>query len=168
MHFKIFDLLRCKCISKESEVVYLIRRLNEKSNDPADPFKIIRIKDRLRNGTRDILINAQLRKGLVCEIQLAVISNIDKKQEQLDQFNHFLYELKRAKLGPISENAAIWSTLEQRAGYYEGIIGKQEKEVKHNEQPKHSCMQIENSESNTGYAERFTRPIICVSCKTFY
>jgi hypothetical protein len=28
VHFKIFDLLRCKCISKESEIVYLIRRLN--------------------------------------------------------------------------------------------------------------------------------------------
>jgi hypothetical protein len=66
IHFKIFDLLRCKCISKESEIVYLIRRLNEKSNDPSDPFKIIRIKDRLSNGTRDILINAQINKGIVC------------------------------------------------------------------------------------------------------
>lgn len=28
INFKIFDLLRCKCISKETEVVYLIRRLN--------------------------------------------------------------------------------------------------------------------------------------------
>jgi hypothetical protein len=103
-------------------VVYLIRRLNEMSNDLSNPFKIIRIKDRLGNGTRDILINAQIGKGLVCEIQLAVISNMDKKQEQLDQFNHFLYELKRAKLGPISENAAIWSTLEQRANYFESLI----------------------------------------------
>ena len=79
-----------------------MKRLNEKNNDPGDPFKIIRTKDLLSHGTRDILINAQLGKGLVCEIQLAVISNIDKKQELLDQYNHFLYELKRAKLGPLS------------------------------------------------------------------
>jgi len=80
----------------------LLRRLNEKSNDPSDPFVIIRIKDRLANGTRDILINAQISRGIPCEIQLAVASNMEKKQEMLDQYNHFLYELKRAKLGSIT------------------------------------------------------------------
>lgn len=116
---KIFDLLRCKCISKESEIVYLLKRLKDKSNDSNDPFNIIRVKDRLNSGTRDILINAQVGNGLVCEIQLAVTSNIDKKQELLDQYNHFLYELKRAKLGAITENASIWSALEQRATFFE-------------------------------------------------
>ena len=62
----------------------------------------MRIKDRLNQGTRDVLINAQIGKGIICEIQLAVITNIDNKQELLDQYNHFLYELKRAKLGSIS------------------------------------------------------------------
>jgi len=78
----------------------------------------VRIKDRLNKGTRDILVNAQIKKGLICEIQLAVTSNMDKKQELLDQYNHFLYELRRAKLGPITENASIWSALEQRATFF--------------------------------------------------
>ena len=76
--------------------------MTEKSNDKDDPFEIVRIKDRLSMGTRDILINAQVGRGLVCEIQLAVASNMEKKQELLDQYNHFLYELKRAKLGSIT------------------------------------------------------------------
>lgn len=84
----------------------MITRLKEKNNDPNDSFKIMRVKDRLNQGTRDVLINAWISKkngtGIICEIQLAVITNIDKKQELLDQFNHFLYELKRSKLGPIS------------------------------------------------------------------
>jgi hypothetical protein len=33
VNFKIFDLLRCKCISKESEIIYLLRRLYQYSND---------------------------------------------------------------------------------------------------------------------------------------
>ena len=57
------------------------------------------------------MINARINKGLTCEIQLAVTSTSDKKQELLDQYNHFLYELKRSKLGPITENVSIWSTL---------------------------------------------------------
>ncbi len=35
-------------------------------------FKIIRIKNRLSQGTRDILINAYFKNKVVCEIQLAV------------------------------------------------------------------------------------------------
>lgn len=93
--------------------------MKDKNDDPDDPFTIVRIKDRLSTGTRDILINATFTPGgLVGEIQLAVISNIDKKQELLDQYNHFLYELKRAKLGSITENASIWSALEQRATFF--------------------------------------------------
>ena len=64
------------------------------------------------------MINAQYDGGLVWEIQLAVTSNVDKKQELLDNYNHFLYELKRAKLGPISESVSIWSSLEQRSIYF--------------------------------------------------
>lgn len=75
-------------------------------------------------GTRDILINAQVGRGLVCEIQLAVASNMEKKQELLDQYNHFLYELKRAKLGSITESASIWSALEQRAKYFSHEVKK--------------------------------------------
>lgn len=87
-----------------------------------DKFNIVRIKDRLNQGTRDIMINALINKGIPCEIQLSVTSNTDKKQELLDHYNHFLYELKRSKLGPITENVSIWSTLEQRFSHFEQLM----------------------------------------------
>lgn len=90
--------------------------------DRDDPkFELVRVKDRLNQGTRDILINAQYNNGLVWEIQLSVTSTIDKKQDLLDKYNHFLYELKRASLGPLSENVSIWATLEQRSSYFEKL-----------------------------------------------
>ena len=93
-----------------------------------EAFNIVRIKDRLHLGTRDIMINAQVNKGLVCEIQLAVTSQSDKKQELLDSYNHFLYELKRSKLGPLTENVSIWSTLEQRFSHFESLLRKKMKQ----------------------------------------
>jgi hypothetical protein len=110
--FKIFDLLRCKIHSNEDEILWIIQYLlTQNKINKNDKFRIVRIKDRLHLGTRDIMINARINKGLTCEIQLAVTSTSDKKQELLDQYNHFLYELKRSKLGPITENVSIWSTL---------------------------------------------------------
>lgn len=70
------------------------------------------------------MINAQIDRGIPCEIQLGVASNMEKKQELLDQYNHFLYELKRAKLGSITESASIWSALEQRGKFFNTLIKK--------------------------------------------
>ena len=75
-------------------------------------------------GTRDILINGQLGEGLVCEIQLSVSSKVEKKQELLNHYEHFLYELVRSKLGPISECANIWSALEQKTIFFKEILKK--------------------------------------------
>lgn len=118
----MFDLLRCKIHSNEEEIIWIVQYLLDQNKTNKDKFSIVRIKDRLNQGTRDIMINAQINKGLVCEIQLSVTSNTDKKQELLDQYNHFLYELKRSMLGPITENVSIWSTLEQRYSYFEQLI----------------------------------------------
>ena len=73
-------------------------------------FKIIRIKNRLHQSTRDILIYALFKLEVVCEIQLAIVeaSNNDK-QKLMDKFNHFLYELKRAEMGVLLELCAIWT-----------------------------------------------------------
>jgi hypothetical protein len=165
INFKIFDLLRCKCHSNESEIIYLLRRINDKSNDPNDPLKIVRIKDRLNSGTRDILINAQVGKGLVCEIQLGVTSTLEKKQELLDQYNHFLYELKRAKLGAITESASIWSALEQRARFFEEEIMKDV--IKPVGQKAHPCIS-DFTKSESRRMVKFSRPIICASCGNFF
>jgi len=77
-----------------------------------DEFKLVRVKDRLSEGTRDILCNIRFKKsGFLSEMQLSVVSNIESKQEKLDYYNHFLYEQKRSKLGPLSENVSIWTVL---------------------------------------------------------
>ena len=45
----------------------MLDRFYEKNKDPLDEFQILRVKDRLNQGTRDILINVQLQNnGLVC------------------------------------------------------------------------------------------------------
>lgn len=65
-------------------------------------FKIVRIKNRLEKGTKDILINILYRKSVLVEIQLAVSTNRSKFIDFSNKFNHVLYELKRAEFGPIS------------------------------------------------------------------
>lgn len=64
-------------------------------------IKIVRVKDRLDSGTRDILINFIFDGICPCEMQLAIADQVSEKQKNFDKFNHFLYELKRACFGPI-------------------------------------------------------------------
>ena len=76
----------------------MIKRISESEHEI---FKIVRIKDRLEMGTRDIMINILFMKKVLCEVQLAVTDEIDEKQKMFDGFNHYLYELRRSNLGPI-------------------------------------------------------------------
>lgn len=62
--FKIGDLLRCKCDSKEREIVTLYRMLEWK-NYMQKGFKIVRVKNRLNKGTRDILINILYQNAIL-------------------------------------------------------------------------------------------------------
>lgn len=47
-------------------------------------MKIVRIKDRLELGTKDILINVRLMNKILCEIQLAINDEVDHKQKMYD------------------------------------------------------------------------------------
>ena len=96
----------------------MIKRISE--SDP-EIFKIVRIKDRLEMGTRDILINLLFMKKIVCEVQLAVTDNMEEKQKMFDGFNHYLYELKRSYLGPIMESSCIWTHLDQRSRNFRAL-----------------------------------------------
>lgn len=98
--FKIADLFRCKIKSKEAEIIRIFKKIKQIS-EKGEPFKIVRIKDRLNLGTRDILINVLFMNIFLCEIQLAVEEYVDSKQVSYDSFSHFLYELHRSRLGPI-------------------------------------------------------------------
>ena len=67
--FNVGDLLRCKCSSKETQIFALHDEL--KLRDSGD-FKIIRIKNKLKKETKDILINLLYRNLVVVEVQLAI------------------------------------------------------------------------------------------------
>ena len=119
--FRVFDLLRCKCTSGEEEIIYLVEDF-ERKDKKCEGFELVRVKDRLSQGTRDVMINGKFGNGPVCEIQLAICSSADIKQDLLDKYNHFLYELKRSKnLGPLIENISIWTSIEQRSLYFDEL-----------------------------------------------
>lgn len=121
--FKISDLIRCKFSSRENEVLKVYKELKRVS-DQQNLLKIVRIKDRLNLGTRDVLLNVIYDKVMLCEIQLGVADEIDSKQQVYDSFNHFLYELKRSNLGVLMESACIWAHLDQRSGVFKKIKQK--------------------------------------------
>ena len=93
-------------------------------------MKIIRVKDRLDSGTKDVLINVMFNDICPCEIQLSVISSSDEKQSYFDKFNHFLYEIKRAYLGPIMEMCEIWTHNEAKSKTFKKAIEQSNKKKK--------------------------------------
>ncbi len=73
--FRVFDLIRCKCTSGEEEIIYLINHLKNKEENvnalstssltastkgpQMKKVELVRVKDRLGEGSRDILVNAK-------------------------------------------------------------------------------------------------------------
>ena len=75
--FKIGDLMRCKCVSNEAEIIRILKVVKQMSERcDTNLIKIIRVKDRLETGTRDILINFMFDGIIPCEMQLAVDDQI--------------------------------------------------------------------------------------------
>lgn len=88
-------------------------------------MKIVRVKNRLKEGTNDILVNVLFNKTYLCEIQLAVKSAQSKFIACSNQFNHYVYELGRTLFGPLTELSSVWMSLDPRAGEYEYIINNE-------------------------------------------
>lgn len=89
-------------------------------------MKIIRIKNRLREGTNDILLNVRFNDKIICEIQLEVINKSKTKFIQCSNaFSHFIYELKRSIFGPISELCNIWNNFDVRSKTFNKLIAKE-------------------------------------------
>lgn len=78
-------------------------------------WKVLRIKNRLSEGTRDILINLTYKKQAVIEIQLQVDEAKSNFIINSSSFKHYLYELSRAEFGPISEMSSIWMNDDHRS-----------------------------------------------------
>lgn len=94
------DLVRCKCSSKEKEILKIYHELIKKCEENEN-MSLVRVVNRLRKGTNDILINIMYR-GVLCEVQLAVANSNNNFLEYSNAFNHYLYELKRSVFGPLT------------------------------------------------------------------
>lgn len=64
--FKIGDLLRCKLASKEKEIRKIYQAFTSMSINNPGKLKIVRIKNRLREGTNDILLNIRYKDRIIC------------------------------------------------------------------------------------------------------
>lgn len=68
-------------------------------------MKIFRVKNRLKQGTNDILINVLYKEKFLCEVQLAVKSPKASKSKWIEcsnMFNHYIYEVGRSLFGPLT------------------------------------------------------------------
>jgi len=89
--------------------VKVFKQIKQISSTTPDKMKIVRIKDRLKQGTNDILINIKFNSLIICEIQLQVINKTKSKFIQCsNKFSHYLYEIRRSIFGPISELCNVW------------------------------------------------------------
>ena len=58
------------------------------------------------------------REKILVEIQLTIKSEKSNFIECSNKFNHYLYELKRAKFGPLTEMCCIWVNQDLRSPFY--------------------------------------------------
>ena len=58
--------MRCKYSSKEREVIKIYKEIDRLSKTNPQKFKVVRIKDRLKSGTNDILINVKFNDSILC------------------------------------------------------------------------------------------------------
>jgi hypothetical protein len=69
MTFQIMDLLRCRYIGSRHQIMRIFNSLKEHS----DYFEIIRVKNKLNESTKDLLINLKIKDSfLICEMQLGL------------------------------------------------------------------------------------------------
>ena len=153
--FKIGDLLRCKCSSKELEAMSLFSELERISHFHPETLRIVRVKNRLRRGTKDILVNLVYRNVLLVEMQIAVNSSKSNFLDCSDKFNHYIYELQRSKFGPLTELCNIWMQCDMRADFYQ----KSAKQLNDRLQKGHHCK---------GEQAELTLPFKCDSCHQYY
>jgi DNA polymerase elongation subunit (family B) len=81
-------------------------------------LRIVKIKNRMFQKDNDILINLFFRNRVICELQLSVHKEENKKERLYSDFNHFIYELKRSEFGIIAEFASIVAQHDPIVNYF--------------------------------------------------
>lgn len=117
--------MRCKCQSKETEILRIYKEIERISETNPERLKIVRIKNRLMSGTNDILMNVLFNKKVMCEIQLTIQNKSSAFTNCSSTFNHYLYELERSIFGPLTEICSIWKSLDRRADIYEDLVARE-------------------------------------------
>ncbi len=79
----------------------IFKEISTIANENPEKLKIIKIKNRLKNATNDIMIIAKLNNTINCEIQIAVKNSISEFMNCSNKINHYIYELERSTFGPI-------------------------------------------------------------------
>ena len=82
----------------------------------------MRIKNKLRQGTKDVLINFRYKKSIIVEMQLAIEEEKSTFIQCSEKANHFIYELERARFGPLSEICNIWCGSDERYKYFSSMF----------------------------------------------
>lgn len=67
-------------------------------------------------------MNILYKNTMVVEMQLAIKQQKSKFTECSNKFNHYFYEMKRAKFGAIMEMCSIWMSQDSRAQFYQTKI----------------------------------------------
>lgn len=110
--FNVMDLLRCKCVGSKKQVKRIYDELAR-----SEYCEIIRVKNKLHEGTKDILINFKINGSfLIGEMQLSLG---DAKDELNDHFCHFLYELQRGMFPVLLEAASQIACNDTRVSYFD-------------------------------------------------
>jgi hypothetical protein len=127
LSFKVGDLLRCRIASHEKEIVRIYEELQTMSDKSPEKLKIIRVKNRLKSGTNDLLVNVRYNNAFTAELQLKVKTKVAHSRFSGCSYNfsHFIYEIQRSKFGPISEMCSIWNNLDPRTITYQMLIEKE-------------------------------------------
>ena len=158
LSFKLSDLMRCKCHSKEREILRIYQEMDRISDsDKQNIFKIYRVKNRLKTGSNDILINVLFKEKYLCEVQLGVNASTSKWIKCSNKFNHYIYELGRSLFGPLTELCSVWMSQDPRADCYKAIIKKEKRTPNYQS---NACI----SEDQEHHYSELRRPFICTNC----
>lgn len=78
---------------------------------------------------------------MVVEMQLTIKSEKSNFIECSNKFNHYLYELKRAKFGPLTEMCCIWVNQDLRSPFYAERLKENTSSKKVSEKENKPCCQ---------------------------
>ena len=141
--FKVTDLMRCMVYGNKKEVEFVCERF--RLLDEKGLIKILKIKNRLSTSLNDVMImflltppkeqypsKANKECWIVCECQIILTESsgkTDKKSKNVDDLNHYFYELDRSPYGILSEIALRLVYKDTKFGYENKITFKKNKDI---------------------------------------